>query len=49
MKKKEYEFCLRCGRRLKNPEFRAIGYGKICFEKSKNRVKSRLFEHKKSC
>ena len=30
---KEHEFCLRCGRRLKNEEARKLGYGKVCFEK----------------
>ena len=44
---KEYEFCLRCGRKLKNPEARAIGYGKTCQKKAKNAVKSRLFEVRK--
>ena len=29
----EHEFCLRCGRRLKNEEARILGYGKICWEK----------------
>lgn len=32
---KEYEFCLRCHRKLKNEEAKKIGYGKICYEKSK--------------
>ena len=44
---KEYEFCLRCGRKLKNPEARAIGYGKTCIKKARNAVKSRLFEVRK--
>lgn len=35
MKQKEYAYCLRCGRRLKNEEARIIGYGKICLEKAK--------------
>ena len=29
----EYEYCLRCGRKLKNPDARILGYGKTCFEK----------------
>lgn len=41
---KEYEFCLRCGRKLKNPEARYIGYGSICLKKAKNGGKSRLFQ-----
>lgn len=44
---KEYEFCLRCGRKLKNPEARAKGYGVICEKKLKNSLKSRLFDPKK--
>ena len=35
MEQKIYKRCLRCGRKLKNDEARKIGYGKICFEKSK--------------
>ena len=35
MESKEYEFCLRCHRKLKKEEARKIGYGKICYEKSK--------------
>jgi hypothetical protein len=31
---KEHEYCLRCGRKLKNPEARRLGYGKVCLEKS---------------
>lgn len=29
----DYEFCKRCGRRLKNPERRKIGYGIVCEKK----------------
>lgn len=35
---KEFERCLRCGRKLKNPEYRLTGYGKICAEKMKHSV-----------
>ena len=37
----EYKFCLRCGRKLKNPEAKKLGYGKICYSKiqSKSRKK----------
>jgi len=41
--KKEYEFCLRCGRKLKNPEARLKGYGIICEKKLKQNKKARLF------
>lgn len=41
---KEYEFCLRCGRKLKSPEARLKGYGTVCEKKMKTAVKSRLFE-----
>lgn len=30
---KEYAFCLRCGRKLKNVEARKIGYGIVCLKK----------------
>lgn len=32
-KKKEFERCLRCGRKLKTEEARKLGYGKICYTK----------------
>lgn len=31
----EYEFCLRCHRKLKTETAKQLGYGKICYEKSK--------------
>ena len=33
---KDFEYCLRCHRKLKNEEARKIGYGKICYEKMKS-------------
>ena len=36
--KKEYNYCLRCGRKLKNPEARQLGYGSICYKKIKNKL-----------
>lgn len=36
MNDKDYIYCLRCGRKLRNPEYRKIGMGKTCQEKSKN-------------
>lgn len=32
----EYEFCLRCGRKLKNENYRKVGLGKVCLAKSKS-------------
>ena len=32
---KEYNVCLRCGRKLKNPEHRKLGYGPSCYKKMK--------------
>lgn len=26
-------FCKRCGKKLKNPDFILIGYGKVCYQK----------------
>ena len=34
---KNYIYCLRCGRRLKNPEYKKIGMGKTCQEKAKRK------------
>lgn len=41
---KEYKYCLRCGRKLKTPEARTRGMGKICAEKSKHDTRRRLFD-----
>ena len=43
MEKKDHEFCLRCGRRLKNPVAREIGYGAICQKKLDTSAINRLF------
>lgn len=40
---KEYEYCLRCGRKLKSDKARVQGYGNICFKKMKSNQKNRLF------
>lgn len=42
--RKEYKYCLRCGRKLKTPEARTRGMGKICAEKSKHETRRRLFD-----
>ena len=42
-KPKEYDRCLRCGRKLKSPENRKIGYGPICLKKSQNKRTKKLF------
>ncbi len=31
--KNEHEFCLRCGRKLKNSYAREVGYGAVCLRK----------------
>lgn len=41
--KTDYQRCIRCGRKLKNPEYRERGYGKICWEKTKHKETSVLF------
>ena len=33
IEKKEHEICLRCGRKLKNPDARKLGYGAVCYKK----------------
>ena len=30
---KEYDRCLRCGRKLKDEKYRKIGFGPVCMEK----------------
>lgn len=40
---KEYEYCLRCHRKLKSDKTRQQGYGDICFKKMKANQKNRLF------
>ena len=47
--KKDHEFCLRCGRKLKNPTAREKGYGIICEKKIKTERGHRLFENNKFC
>ena len=39
----DYEYCLRCHRKLKNPEYRLRGMGKVCWEKSHQEQTKRLF------
>lgn len=44
----DHEFCLRCGRKLKNPIAREIGYGPVCLKKIKqNDWSSKLFTNVK--
>ena len=43
MEKKDHEFCLRCGRKLKNPIAREKGYGIICEKKISHEKSRRLF------
>ena len=40
----EHEYCLRCGRRLKNVDARKFGYGKVCAEKLRTEIKRPLFK-----
>lgn len=42
---KEYEFCLRCHRKLRTEEAKLLGYGKVCYKKahSADAKKNRLF------
>lgn len=39
MEKKDHEFCLRCGRKLKNPTAREKGYGIVCEKKMKSHTR----------
>lgn len=44
-----HQYCLRCGRKLKNPEAQKIGYGIVCYKKMiNNKVKmTPLFKMKR--
>lgn len=42
----EHEYCIRCGRKLKNAESRKLGLGKVCEMKWKLQQTNRLFSHK---
>lgn len=43
-KEKDHNYCLRCGRRLKNKEARELGYGVTCYKKMKaEKEMKRLF------
>lgn len=44
MEKKDHEFCLRCGRKLKNPIAREKGYGIVCEKKISHEKNHRLFD-----
>lgn len=37
MPEPEYDKCSRCGRRLKNPESRRLGFGAVCYSKVQTR------------
>ncbi len=39
----EFQFCLRCGRKLKSVEAKQLGMGKICYAKVKNNQQMKLF------
>lgn len=44
MKERLYTRCLRCGRKLKNPEHMRIGFGPSCYKKINNsRLKKKKF------
>lgn len=43
-KVKEYDYCLRCGRKLKNPNARILGFGNVCYNKKQSNGKIRLFQ-----
>ena len=48
MQDKEHEYCLRCGRRLKNLNARLIGYGSVCQKKMKHAEIKKLFTVKEN-
>ena len=47
---KQYDKCLRCGRKLKNEEARIRGFGTVCWEKYKNEIEYKeLFKLGSDC
>lgn len=40
MPEPEYDKCGRCGRRLKNPESRRLGFGAACYSKVQTKRKN---------
>lgn len=40
MPEPEYDKCGRCGRRLKNPESRRLGFGAVCYSKVQTKRKN---------
>ena len=43
MDRKEHEYCLRCGRKLRSEKSRVIGYGAVCEAKMKTEKSRQLF------
>ena len=43
MQEKDHEYCLRCGRKLKNLRARQIGFGSVCERKMKHEKSRQLF------
>ena len=39
----EFQYCLRCGKKLKSQEAKERGMGKICYEKSRRMKERSLF------
>ena len=45
MEKQEYQFCIRCGRRLKTQEAKERGMGKVCAKKYREKEeRNKLFK-----
>ena len=42
---KDHEYCLRCGRKLKNKNARERGYGNICYKKLESGKLNKLFDY----
>lgn len=44
-RQKEHEYCMRCGRKLKNQNARILGYGSVCYKKvqSESDISRQLF------
>ncbi len=40
----EYSKCQRCGRALKNPKCRKLGYGETCYKKLDTKTTQKLFD-----
>ena len=49
MKEQKFGKCLRCGRILKSPLARKIGYGPLCYKRIHNHIRKKNLLYKGDC